>query len=278
MKTAEYPTITLGRNLLDCSPMQFEQYNDPQQVLPRKGYLKDAMEMLGFETSEIDGRWYVHDKDGNGYAEAERNERQAMIAWWKKVGLNLARKHRDEQQLWKNRPGPGRRPTIPDDTGTRTEELRAAREENHRKLHAVWQACREVLIHHSPQAEVWLDVGSSPAVPRRHCRHKIGESRAVAESLRNLLDLDGMNKDVSESLATGVSPETLGETMMTEFPTLGVYGEVAGLATRMALQVALQLSEDHPDKLFEDLRQVLEANGFSDTDDLRTLIKNYCPN
>lgn len=278
MKTAEYPTITLGRTLLDCSPMQFEQYNDPQQVLPRKGYLKEVMDVLGFEVSEIDGRWYVHDKDGNGYAEAERNARQAMIAWWRKVGLDLTRKHRDEQQLWKNRPGPGRKPSVEDPTGARAEELRAAREENHRKLHGLWQACREVLIGHSPQAEVWLDVGSSQSVPRRHCRHKIGESRAVAEALRSLLDLDGMNKDVSEALASGVAPETLGETMMSEFPNLGVYGEVAGLATRMALQVALQLSEDHPDKLFGDLRKVLEAHQLSDADDLRALIKNYCPN
>ena len=277
MNITEYPTITVGRTLLDCSPMQFEQYANPQRAIPRKGYLKDVMSLFGFTVSKQDGGWYVHDAGGLGYVEAERNERQALIAWWVKDGLSRTRRHREEQQAWKNRPGPGRRPTGDVDSKARAEELKAVREENHQKLHDLWVACKRVLIRHSPQAEVWLEVGSSQHTPRRHCRHKIGASRAIAEALHQLLDLDGLNSDLSQALATGVVPETLGNTLMTEFPQLGTHGEVAGLACRMGLQVALQLSADEPEVLFGDLRQVLEDHKLSDAEKLRGLINTFRP-
>lgn len=276
MRQKVYASLTAGRTLINCSPVQFEQFTNPEVRLPRGGLIEEVAEKLGYKIEELQGLWYVHNAEGLRFAEAEASRRSAVTTWWKKVGLaeliEYRREHRDFDQM----PRQGR-PATGDQDGNRrasSTQRSVAKNNIYIRLETVWMDAKSILVRHSPQAEVWLDMAVQQDIPRRHSTRRIGERRAVLEALAHLYDVDKMNKEIHALLNGGTADdEVISQALMAEFPQLGCWGEVGGVMPRMALMTALQLSEYQPSVLFKELHAVLGNNGMQDTEELKHLIQ-----
>ena len=86
----DYPTITAGRTLLNCSPAQFDQYLDPTRYVPRTGAIEELATQLGYTCTEQEGLHTIHNADGVRVIDGVRSRRAAYREWWRKVGLQEA--------------------------------------------------------------------------------------------------------------------------------------------------------------------------------------------
>lgn len=266
-------TVTPGRNLFNCSPLQWEQFTNPEVNIPRTGLLEEAAEGFGMKVEEVDGLWYVHNAEGLRFAEAERNRRQALHTWWIKDGLHQVSEHRKEHRQFENMRQQGRpSPAEGTQRQQQADERSAALNLIFSKLNAVWLKAKEILLSHSPQAEVWMVLAEARDMPRRNNVNRIGERKAIVQALQALYDTTAMNPVINTAL-NGSYPgdDALSTALMGEFPQLGMWGEAAGLMPRMALMTALQLSEEPAQVLFEQLNQALLDNDIKNTEELQHL-------
>lgn len=270
MPAKEYPTITAGRTLLNCSPAQFEQFHDPERFIPRVGLIEDLATLLGYEVSKEDGRFFMRDKEGVCFAEAEPSRRAAFNVWWTKVGLAEATKRRAAEHAWEDFPRQGRRISSEDVARRRQHQERSiARDAMYGRLESIWNRCRAVLLEHSPQTEVWMHWARDRSLPRRHQINRIGERRALTQALRDLYDLDNLNRVIGALLDGKVHTDTaIGEALQSEMPQMACDGEIAGLLPRYALLIAVNLSPHPALQVFEDLKAVLTEHDVADREQL----------
>lgn len=273
MLSKNYVTVTAGRSLFNCSPVQWEQFTNPENATPRTGLIQEAAERLGMRVEEVEGLWYVHNAEGIRFAEAERNRRQALMTWWVKSGVRQVGDHRREHREFADMRGTGRPSTGEGARSQMEREQRiAATNTIFAKLESVWLDARATLVRHSAQSEVWLNLAVQPTMPRQHSVRRIGERRALVSALQHLFDTTKRNPEIHAVLNGGqVNAEVLSTALMAEYPELACQGEAAGLCARIGLMVALQLSDGPPSELFKDLRDVLSSYDLKDTEELQHL-------
>ena len=80
----DYPTITAGRTLLNCSPAQFDQYLDPTRYVPRTGAIEELATQLGYTCAEQEGLHTLHNAEGVRVIDGVRSRRAAYREWWRR--------------------------------------------------------------------------------------------------------------------------------------------------------------------------------------------------
>lgn len=273
MFTREYPTVTAGRTLLNCSPAQFEQYHDPARFTPRHGLIVDLATLLGYVSSIEDGMHYIHSAEGVRFAEAERSERAAYKSWWRKIGLQEARRMRAEQKAWESFPRQGRRASSDDIAKRRQyQERQTARDAMFVRLEDIWIECRARLLQHSPQTEIWMHWALDRHLPRLHQTHMIGERRALIQALSELFDLGERNPLVSKLLDGAEATDTeISQALQSEMAQMACNGEMAEMFPRYALLIAVHLSQEPAIEVFRDMQRLLQEHDVRDREDLRNI-------
>lgn len=273
MAPREYPTITAGRTLLNCSPAQFDQYLDPTRYVPRTGVIEELATMLGFFCTARDGFHTIHNAEGVRFVDGERSRRSAYRAWWAKIGLQEAKTRRAEQRAWEEFPRQGRRPSSEDlERRRQSQERSTARDAMFAKLDEIWTECRERLLEHSPQTEIWMRWALDRNLPRRHQVYKIGERRALVHALGELYDLHDRNPVIAKLLDGGDASDTeISDALQSEMAQMACDGEMAGLLPRYALLIAVHLSPKPAVEVFHDIFNVLTKHEVRDREQLRNI-------
>lgn len=269
----DYPTITAGRTLLNCSPAQFDQYLDPTRYVPRTGAIEELATQLGYTCTEQEGLHTIHNAEGVRVIDGVRSRRAAYREWWRKVGLQEATTRRAEQRAWEEFPRQGRRASSEDiERRHATHERSIAREAMYAKLEAVWAECRARLLQHSPQTEIWMRWALDRSLPRRHQINKIGERRALVLAVGELYDLPDRNPVLAKLLDGGEATDTeISEALQSEMAQMACDGELAGLLPRYALLIAVHLSPKPAIEVFHDLFNLLAQYEIRDREQLRTV-------
>lgn len=269
----DYPTITAGRTLLNCSPAQFDQFIDPARFVPRTGVIEDLATLLGFVCTEQEGLHTIHNAEGVRFVDGVRSRRAAYKEWWRKVGLQEAITRRAEQRAWEEFPRQGRRASSEDmERRQATQERSIARDAMYAKLDKLWADCRTRLLVHSPQTEIWMRWALDRSLPRRHQINKIGERRALVQALGELYDLPERNPVIAKLLDGGDATDTeISDALQSEMAQMACDGEMAGLLPRYALLIAVHLSPKPAVEVFHDLFELLGEHEIRDREQLRSL-------
>ena len=269
----DYPTITAGRTLLNCSPAQFDQFLDPTRFTPRTGVIEDLATLLGYTCTDQEGLHYMRNAEGLCVVEAARSRRAAYRTWWDKVGLQEATIRRAAERAWENFPRQGRRASSEDlERRKATQERSIARDASYTRLEEVWTECRARLLGHSPQTEIWMHWSLDRNLPRRHQINKVGERRALVQALGDLFDLTDRNPVLAHLLDGGEGTDTeISEALQKEMPQMACDGEMAGLLPRYALLIAVHLSPKPAIEVFHDMHQVLLEHDINGRDQLRSV-------
>lgn len=270
----DYPTITAGRTLLNCSQAQFDQYLDPTRFTPRTGAVEQLATELGYVCTDEDGMFFIADASGQHVVEAARSRRAAFKTWWIKTGLHAAAEHRKEHRAWEAFPRQGRRTSAEDGAKRKaTHERSIARDAMYAKLENLWMAARAKLLEHSPQTEVWMHWSLDRSLPRRHQIHKIGERRALVQAINDLYDLKELNPVIAKLLDGGSATDSeIGEALQSEMAQMACDGEIAGLLPRYALLIAVHLSPKPAVEVFHDLHKLLLEREIAD----RAQLRSFC--
>lgn len=272
MARYDYRCITAGRTLLTCTPLQFEQFANPEVAVPRSGAIEEAAHALDCKVESIGGLWYVTDLEDTRLVDAERSRRAALVQWWKQYGLVQIRSKREAERAWEQLPRQGR-PSTDNAKRTPFSATRSeARETSYQRIESIWMDANAAIIRHTPQADIWMTLAVQREMPRQHMIRKVGQRRAVADAVAHLYDVEGHAPLLRDLLGGAeATEEAISGALLLDVPEVAAKGEAAGVCARIALMLAVVLSPEPPAKVFDDLHQVLVKHEVKSIDELKLL-------
>ncbi len=268
MNNTPYRTITVGRTLLNCSPLQFEPFTNPEKAVPRVGLLVEAASIFGHTLEHLGALWAVHDEEGSRIVDGMESKRSAMLTWWNRIGLKMVMTRREQESEWEQMAKPGR---APQEGGEDRHAHRiAARSAAIGKMESIWFESCAAMVRHHPMTEGWMNVSVHRDLPRQHSIKAVSRRRAVVDAVANLFDIYGKNLVIHDFMdGAEVDDEALADALMAEFSGLACDGEVAAIMPRFALLVAIQISPRPAAEVFADLREVLTRHAVGNLAELK---------
>lgn len=264
--------ITQGRTLLNCSQLQFEQFVDPARAVPRAGAIEEAAGILGYRVDSEGGLWYVYDGGGTALINAERSRRAALVAWWTGKGLSEVKARRERDREWEAMPKAGR-PASPNPKRPERQRARSeARETSYARVARLWEEASAILVRHTAQADVWLNLAIQRDMPRLHMVGSVGTRRAIVGAVSHLYDVEGRAPLLRDLLNGGeATDEQIGDALLRDIPEVAARGEAAGVCARIALMLAVLNSPKPASEVFLDLHEAMLDIQIKNVDELKLL-------
>lgn len=266
-------SISPGRDLFNTSPDQFKLLLEPD-AWPRSSLIRGAVQEFNHRLTEVEGVWGVLDTDGTSLVARETSELRALRSWWTDHGLQLVVARREEDPAWERMPKRGRQQgskiTLngPRNSPT-TVKTRLAR-----RFEALWHESVMLLKSHAEQTDTWLKAAILKGYTRPNSQLPLSDSQMVVLAVRHLYDADERNPLVNR-LINGTMTEhdltlpALIEAQYKDVADMANEGQVIGTASRIALAVAVALSEYDAADVYKSLGGLMRRHGFDTTTNLR---------
>lgn len=266
-------SITPGRDLFNTTPDQFKLLLEPDNW-PRSQLIRHALQEFNHRLTEVEGVWGVLSPEGVSLTAREGSELRALRSWWKDHGLQLVVQRRDEDPAWENMPKRGRQRGAKISLNGQRSSPTAVKSRLARRFEALWHESVMLLKSHAEQTDTWLKAAILKGYPRHNSQLPLSDSQMVVLAVRHLYDADERNPLVNR-LINGTMTENdltlpaLIEAQYKDVTDMANEGQVIGTASRIALAVAVAISEYDAADVYKGLGALMRRHGFDTTTNLR---------